>query len=111
MGSDNEASLAILKDVWSILTHEQPLMHPRDDAHPRHDHDHLSRQERRRRDNSHLTSFEGKSQMEFSNYNRKKRVLDFFHDLNQLKNENENDLEALGHHVKTKRDVSENSSS
>ncbi|XP_042220743.1 uncharacterized protein LOC121865425 isoform X2 [Homarus americanus] len=51
----NQTHLTILKDVWAILTRDDPGLrpeHPRDDAHPDHDHDHLDRQERRRRDAS-----------------------------------------------------------
>ncbi|XP_069937662.1 uncharacterized protein [Cherax quadricarinatus] len=46
----NQTHLTILKDVWSILTRDDldfKPEHPRDDAHP--DHDHLDRQERSRR--------------------------------------------------------------
>lgn len=51
--ASNRTKLTILKDVWAILTRDNPSLrpeHPRDDAHPDHAHDHLDRQERRRRD-------------------------------------------------------------
>ncbi|XP_068237883.1 protein Skeletor, isoforms B/C isoform X1 [Palaemon carinicauda] len=50
---NNQTRINILKDVWAILTMEDPDLkpnHPRDDAHPDHDHDHLDRQERKKRE-------------------------------------------------------------
>nr|XP_045605289.1 protein Skeletor, isoforms B/C-like isoform X2 [Procambarus clarkii] len=46
----NQTNLTILKDVWSILTRDNPDLkseHPREEAHPQDDH--LDRQERRKR--------------------------------------------------------------
>lgn len=59
--NNNITRINILKDVWTILTMEDPDLkpqHPRDDAHPDHDHDHdhLERQERKKRDTKDVKS-------------------------------------------------------
>ncbi|XP_071540414.1 protein Skeletor, isoforms B/C-like isoform X1 [Panulirus ornatus] len=51
LAATNQTHLTILKDVWAILTRENPDLnseHPRDDAYP--EHDHLAQQERGRRE-------------------------------------------------------------
>lgn len=65
---NNRTNLNILKDVWAILTMEDPSLkpkHPRDDAHPDHDHDHLDRQERRKRETDAANSSSTKSRYSF----------------------------------------------
>ncbi|XP_063596023.1 protein Skeletor, isoforms B/C-like [Penaeus indicus] len=62
--ASNRTKLTILKDVWAILTRDNPSLrpeHPRDDAHPDHAHDPLDRQERRRRDATEAQTPSGSS--------------------------------------------------